>query len=266
MTHPGRLEQAYYSTRIIKAGALLADTKTLLANWDLARPVADNLDRLRRDNLFGKTSRSRIEDILVIFRQRYLAAPDVTEALVTLTRSAFPAESMDRLLYFHSAQADPLLHDTVTEILYERHAQGRFELSVDEMQRALGHWMEDGKTTSQWGPYTLGRVARGLVATLRDFGVLSGAVHKRLAPVYLPVEAFCYIAFCLHQRQPSGERLVGDPEWRLFFLTRSSVERYFIEAHQRHLLEYHAAGSIIRVTFPSPSLSEYAHVIAQATI
>jgi hypothetical protein len=260
------LEQTRYSTKIIKAGALLADTKTLLANWDLERSVADNLDRARRENIFGKASRSRVEDILVIFRQRYLGSPDVTKALVILARSGFPAESMDRLLYFHSARADPLLHDAATEFLYELQAQGRSDVSIDEMQRALTRWIGEGKTTSRWGTGTTGRVAQGLLATLRDFGVLGGAVNKRLASVYLPVDAFCYVAFCLYCEQPSGERLVGDSEWRLFLLSRPAVEHLFMEAHQRHLLEYHAAGSIIRITFPAPSLSEYAHVIAQATV
>jgi hypothetical protein len=39
---------AIYSSKIIKAGALLADTKTLLAHWNTALPVQVNLDRLRR--------------------------------------------------------------------------------------------------------------------------------------------------------------------------------------------------------------------------
>ena len=53
-----------YTTKIIKAGALLADTKTLLAHWDLDSPVQDNLQRIQHENIFGKASRSRVEDIL----------------------------------------------------------------------------------------------------------------------------------------------------------------------------------------------------------
>src|SRR4051794_13056552 len=58
-----------YSSRIIKAGALLGDARTLLAHWDPGATTQDNLDRIRRDNVFGKASRSRVEDILAIFRQ-----------------------------------------------------------------------------------------------------------------------------------------------------------------------------------------------------
>ncbi len=36
-----------YTTKIIKAGALLADTKTLLAHWDLDCSVQANLQRIQ---------------------------------------------------------------------------------------------------------------------------------------------------------------------------------------------------------------------------
>ena len=43
-----------YTSKIIKAGALLADTKTLLSHWDSTETVPANLERLQRENVFGK--------------------------------------------------------------------------------------------------------------------------------------------------------------------------------------------------------------------
>ena len=79
-----------YTTRIIKAGALLGDTKTLLSHWDSTQTTQENLRRFREENLFGKASRSRVEDILGIFRQRYLTEEAVTKALVVLGSQAVP--------------------------------------------------------------------------------------------------------------------------------------------------------------------------------
>src|SRR5215211_7637446 len=115
-SRPALCAHAPYSSKIIKAGALLADTKTLLAHWDLAASVQDNMDRMRRDNLFGKASRSRVEDVLAIFRQRFLTEAAVTRALVVLVRGKLPAASLDRILYFHAARSDRLLHDVVVEV------------------------------------------------------------------------------------------------------------------------------------------------------
>ena len=227
-----RSSDAPYSSKIIKAGALLSDTKTLLAHWDLTEPAQNNLQRLQRDNIFGKASRSRVEDILAIFRQRYLTEGSVTQALVTLLRGKFPPAALDRLLYFHSARADQLLRDTVTEILVPMQARGLVDINVQDVQRPLALWVSEGKTTGHWSEPTITRISQGLLSTLRDFGVLKGVVNKRIAPAYFPIESFAYVVFYLKQDQPSGARLVELPDWRLFFLTREGVERFLFEAHQ----------------------------------
>src|SRR5919106_6379769 len=113
-----------YTSKIIKAGALLADTKTLLSHWDVRASIRENLARLHRENVFGKASRSRVKNILPIFRQRYLREESVARALVILVDYRFPATSLDRLLYFHSARADHLLHDMVTELLLPLKVRG----------------------------------------------------------------------------------------------------------------------------------------------
>jgi len=86
-----------YSSKIIKAGALLPDTKLLLLEWDEGLDVQSNLEKVRQDNLFGMAC-SRVEDILGVFKQRYLkdlellAAPSRTSRfpLSYLTEPADP--------------------------------------------------------------------------------------------------------------------------------------------------------------------------------
>lgn len=253
-----------YSSKIIKAGALLSDTKILLANWNNTLSVSENLERFRHENVFGKASRSRIEDILPLFRQRYLENEGTIKALVTLVKGRLPAETLTPILYFYSMQADPLLHDVVVDVLWSMHLRGRSEILVDEILQVLNVWVSEGKTIGLWNETTTLRVAQGILSTLRDFGILEGAIRKRLSPLFLPVEAFAYVAFCLKQTQPSGERLIEDSEWRLFFLSRDAIERFLMEAHQRRLLEYHAAGSIVRITFPAATIEEYADVILRS--
>ncbi|MBS1828806.1 MAG: DUF1819 family protein [Acidobacteria bacterium] len=242
---------------------MIGDTKTLLSHWDVEATVEQNLSRVRHENVFGKASRSRVEDILGIFRHRYMSEPAVTRALVTLVRKKFPSAALDRVLFYHSANADKLLHDVVTEVLAPMQEQGHVHVTVADLHRALRTWVDEGKTTSRWSESTVEHAVRGLMSTLRDFGVLQGAVNKRIAPSYLPVEAFTYIAFYLKQHQPSGAKLIELPDWKLFFLRREAVERFLFEAHQRDLLEYHVAGSVTRLTFPAESLEEYANVLAQ---
>lgn len=255
-----------YTSRIIKASALIADTKVLLSEWDLGQSVPENLGRARQQNIFGKASRSRIEDILTIFRQRYFSDADVGNMLVTLVQEGAPAGWFDPLLYFFAAQNDRTLRDLVVEVIYPRHRAGYLDLPIEVVIRDLRNWIAEGKTTTAWGENTIQRVARNSLATLRDFGVLQGAArasHKRIAPVYLPTPAFALIALWLQKRERSGNMVLHSDDWKLFFLPAEGVERFFVEAHQEHMLTYHAAGSIVRIEFPTASLAEYAHVLLQ---
>ncbi len=101
-------KDAIYTSKIIKAGALLPDTKVLLAHWDKSADVQANLREMRQRNVFGKASRSRIEDILLIFRHRYLSDPTLLKALVILTQQGIAAEALNRILILSNASCRPV--------------------------------------------------------------------------------------------------------------------------------------------------------------
>lgn len=247
-----------YSSRIIKASALIADTKLLLTAWDRDQSVQENIHQAQAQNIFGKTSRSRVTDILNIFRQRYFTDPDVGAALVTLVQGNAPAQWVDPLLYFFSAQNDRTLHDIVSEVVFPRQLSGYTDLPKESVLRKLISWSHEGLTTSEWSEDTADRIARGVLATLRDFGILSGAARKEIAPIYLPDPSFALIALWLDRQLHSGNLVLQSDEWKLFFLPVAGVERFFIEADQQHMLSYNAAGSIVRLDFPASSLEGYA--------
>jgi hypothetical protein len=252
-----------YTSRLIKATALIPDTKALLAAWDLRLDTQENLENARRLNIFGKSSRKRIEDILRIFRQRYFDEPEVGRALVALVQGQVPAQWVDPLLYFYTVQNDRTLRAIVLDVVAHRQLSGYNDVTPEHVIGALRQWVVEGKMTSAWGPDTQLRVAQHALATLRDFGVLTGKATKTITPLYLPVEAFAFLAFELWRHDRSGEKTFYSPEWGLFFLPTQAVERFFLEAHQERLLSYYAAGSVVRLEFSVDSLGEAAHVLVE---
>lgn len=252
-----------YTSKIIKAGALLADTKMLLEHWDLEEDVAANLQLMLRENLFGKASRSRIEDILAIFRQRYLTDPAILRSLVTLVKAGWSSRNLDPILYYLSLQSDTLLHDVVTQVLVPMLNRGRQVVTVEDILAWIREQVAAGLMQSTWSDKTILRAGQEAMATLRDFGVLQGKVSKQIAPFYLPVESFAFVAFLLGRNGSTGERLINNPEWQVFFLPPAAVERFFLEAHQERLLDYRSAGRVVRVEFPATTLEEYTHALAK---
>lgn len=257
------ISTTHYTSKILKATAQLDDTKTLLTFWDDDASIEENFSRIREQNLLGKSSRSRVEDELKIFAQRYFFDRDLTSALSLLVKNNISREVLHPILFYFSAKADNLLYDTTTEILQSYAMRGQKEVSTDEIIREIQKFVEEGKTTSHWSESTITRVAQHLMTALRDFGVLEGKVNKKIVPYYLPNKAFAFIALYLYNEGNPGEKLVTHPDWNLFFLDSKLVERFFLECHQEGLLNYHGAGSVIRIDFPTVSLKEYADALTR---
>ena len=251
-----------YRATINRGGALLADTKRFLLQWDDALDLAGNIQRTLEENSLAKRSRAQTQEVLYQIRNRYFGDEAIGRGLVALARVPGFSEVLERLLYFLSARADPLIYDTVTEFLQPRYAAGFADISPEAMREQVQEWVSAGRTHVAWNAETTERVAQGLLATLRDFGVMTGVQKKRITPPYLPDAAFALIAFLINQTARSGDKTVAHPDWRLFFLDRSMVERYFVDAHQLHYLTYAAAGNVVRIDFPARAFEEEIHVIA----
>ena len=253
------LNTHYYTARIKNGSALLTDVKTLMVSWDINTDSDTNFRSFQDRNMLGKTSRNRLSEVLNVFRQRYFDDPKVGATLVLLIQQDAPTQWVNPLLYFFAAQSDNTLRDMVINVLYPRKVTGYIDLPVVVVQNALREWVAQGKTNAPWNDLTLKRVGRGIMATLRDFGVLEGKANKHISPIYLPSQSFALIAFWLMQKLQSGNLVLCSDEWRLFFLDVGGVEQHFIEAHQEGLLSYYAAGSVVRLEFPASTIEEYAN-------
>ncbi|GAI15836.1 unnamed protein product, partial [marine sediment metagenome] len=239
------------------------DVKAILNEWDDLQSTSDNFNRIRDENVLGKSSRLRIEEILTIFKQRYLVDASVFNSLVIMAQNGLRGQSLDRILYFNATQSDPLLHDVVTKIIYSLYQDGRVDIFTNEVCNKIYEWVKKGRTSKPWSYPTTQRVTRGILSTLRDFGVLQGEVKKRISPKYLPSDAFAFIAFQLYKKGLSGEQILSSHEWKLFLLASTGVERFFIEAHQEDYLQYHAAGSVVRIEFLYEKIEEYAKYVVK---
>ena len=260
--NPAGQRNRRYTSRLQKGGALLEDMRVLVRSWGDDMP---GLLQARgvRDNILAKQSRARVaETYRLAFLPRFVNGnpAEAWRIVRPLEDRHLPNEVVRPVYYWITARSEPLLYDFVTEELFHRRRNQASFIRPDETVT----WILNGLASDQsWSPTVAEKVARGLLAALRDFGILEGAAKKKIAPIYLPLQAFVYLAFALHQTGPSGERLVQHPDWRLFLMSSEAVEQRFLEAHRNDLLSYDAAGRIIRIGFPVNTLEEMADVLSQ---
>lgn len=196
------------------------------------------------------------------FQPRFLNGnpPDAWRLLRPLEDLDADVEVLRPIYYWITARAEAVLYDFVTEELRMIAMSGDGTVRIEETVAWLrAKLLAQGRES--WSPTVTTKVARGMLAALRDFGILEGAARKKVAASHLPLEAFSWIAFCLWKVGVAGEPLVQHRDWKLFLLTPTLVENLFLQAHQRGLLGYHAAGSIHRIDFPETNYETYAHVL-----
>jgi hypothetical protein len=252
-----------YTTRLQKGGALVSDMRRILLEWN---GTPDCGERIVRTNVLSSPSRYRALDVVTrTFMPRFVDSdpPRLWRPVRLLEQAGWSQAALLPIHYYAAAAAEPLLWDFVVEILAERHAKGHQEVHVTDVLRFLDRSQDARFQVKRWSKEVSIRVARGLLASLRDFGVLAGAVKKRISPLYLPLESFAFVARIRYELGIRGHSALQDRCWQLYFLAETSVERLFLEAHQEKLLTYLAAGSVIRLEFPGTSLEDYARELTQ---
>lgn len=236
----------------MKVGAALDDARRFVEAWDPAQPPQANLARIRASGLLGKT-RARSDDVLLILRRRFVAPG--THVVVTLQRLLPDPKAFREACYYESARCDALLALFAQEPLYTWYMAGRRLVATDEVMA----WLESEPRCPPWRPGTRRRVARGLLAALRDFGVLEdgqGGPHKRIPPPRLSPRGFLYVALREREQGMSDLGLLNSPVWRRYLLTPPAVRALFLEVDRLGLLRYAEAGTVVRVDWSVRRLEE----------
>ena len=154
-----------YTSRLLKGGAVLEDTLRVVELWDPELAPGDNLHRISVENLLGKPSRSRIDDLLYwVIKRRYVEpGPHLIPALKGLVadRRAF-AEAC----YYETSRADDLLAAFAEGPIWRWWQQGRLSVDVEDVLDWLQELAKCGKVPT-WSASVLTRSAQGLLSTLQ---------------------------------------------------------------------------------------------------
>lgn len=247
------------TSRIIKGGALLDESRRFVETWEDAKSAEDNLHEFQSKNLLGKRSRSRAEDTLAILRQRLIANGQPTiPALRTLV---IRPNAFRDACYFEAARNDALLAHVAGTVLYDLRGRGWVKVAVDDVERALLD-APPSPTVLGWSEPTRTRVIHGGLSALRDFGVLEGKAVKHIATPHISFGGFVYVLGRLRGTGLSGPELVGHATWRWWLLSERQVRSYFLEADREGLLRFSEAGSTVRIDWLSDGLEEMVHAAA----
>jgi len=265
-----------YTANLMKIGAMLQETLTLLRAWE-GEPRDAFTRRILETNLVGKTTRVRLADLLgrVFWRRFPLHGhPGLADASA-FVRYDRGADASRLVALYHAATAEPLLYDLLmafsgpgTDTPFGQDGASRLRerataglLATEDVVAFVRQ--RGGATVRDWSPNTMKRTARGALAALRDFGVLSGRARKTLtSDLPVPLSTFLYVAHALRAEASGARDLALSPHWGIFLLTPADVELLFLQAHAAGHLRYYRLSDVWRIDWVHADLSALVAALA----
>ncbi|HPA82485.1 MAG TPA: DUF1819 family protein [Thermoanaerobaculales bacterium] len=246
-----------WSFTVVK-GAMVEETYAAFAAWDFTRSKRENLDCLRSENFIGARSATWLRDVAKVLNRRFDPAGR-DRPLVILAQHGIGLDEWKPLLLWHMTRDEFLVRDFLSTWLYSAYESGAFRIRTQDVEPYLESLGARGGTTEHaWSRQTTERVATGLLRIAADFGLLRGTVTKELISYHLPERSFLYLLHAMSDEQKSPGKVVASPDWRLFLMRPSEVERELLRLHQYRKLDYQVAGSLVQLSLPCASSREFA--------
>jgi hypothetical protein len=251
------------TSNVMKVGAHLDDTKTLVMVWDPDASSADNVNRIVENNLLGLPSRSRANDVMVrALRPRFVAPEDgIVEALAALANNA---EAFQDACYYELTRVDALVAAFAEEQLNEWWDDGRVAIDTSDAREWIDKLAADGRIPD-WSANIRERVARGMMAAMRDLGRLTGvrgSSKKEIARPGISTGGFGYTAYRLHQQGESSRGILSSDVWRRWLLDEKRVDEMMNRLASLGVIFYSVAGSTLRIDWRVDSLVEVVRAAA----
>lgn len=251
-----------YNSSFASKGALLSDVKTVLREIDAGQSPDQMRQAVTKDDLLDRGTLQNRQTVWREITRRYISGRDPGH-VATLARMAArcPNPAADLILFYEYCQVDALLYDLTARCTYDLYHSAR--TAVDQVD--VNEWLSRQEAThpeiAAWSPATRNRLVSSYLATIRDFGLVTGAKQKEFHKVYVPREAFVYALYHQKERGMEGKALIGSTDWRLFLLSEREVIFLLEDAALGGFVHFRSAGDIYDLRFVYNDLSEAVHAI-----
>jgi hypothetical protein len=255
---------ATYTSRSLKGTALLAETGVLLRAWRPGESGPDLRRRVLAEDLLGKSTAKRAEDVVdLVFARRFLGtggAPAVHLQPILAGRGG--GDWLAHVGLVLAARHDAVLRDAITTTLPRARAG---YLGNDDILHQLDEALDDGRLDRAWSSSVRIEVARHVLRQMSEFGLLKPPLRGiREVRAFRPDPvAVAWLACDLHFAGVSDGSLSAHSDWAVLRLREPEVREQLSWIGDRGLWTLQAAGEVVRMDWHVPSMKEAAHVLAR---
>lgn len=240
-----------YSGRNSSKGALIPEITRVVEGLRDGSTLHELRTGALDGDLFTQRARDTRYRMWRAIRRMYLSQP--AWGLVDL-QAVYEAGPLSReflsLLYVHYSLSDHLTFDFVTQVLWERWQARQVNIGPGDVHALLDRASETQPQIRQWTENTRLRLARHILAALRDFGVLEGTRRKTLVQPILPLRTAEHLLRILIEEGSRGAEILRDSAWQLFFLTEDNIAHVLAQLALEQRIRFERVGGTVVLETP----------------
>lgn len=217
------------------------------------------------DDILDRRTRRNRENVWKELFRRYMSGRD-GQHVATLARMVdrCPTQAaVDLVLFYEYCQVDALLYDLTADCTYNLYQSARTAIDTVDINEWLGQQEAAHPEIGGWSGTTRNRVMKSYLATIRDFGLVTGIKRKEFHKLFVPRETFVYALYDQYDRGIEGKELIFSADWRLFLLSNQEVIFLLDDAANGGFIHFRYAGDIYDLRPIYRDLSEVVDAITR---
>ncbi|RME21861.1 MAG: DUF1819 family protein [Deltaproteobacteria bacterium] len=242
-------------------GLRVEESYAVFQAWDFDKNPEENFETILQNDVMGNASGYSQKAFLSAIKRRF----DFTgadRALVEMAKRGVSFDIFRPVLLWHTARREVVLHLFLTDWLYQRFSDGILYLRAEDVRPFTASLASRGVIPKRWSQASEHRVASALLTMAKEAGLVKGHIRREFTPYHLPDDAFLYLLHAMSEVQPNAHAVVHSPDWRMYLMDVSDVERELFRLHQYRRVHYEVAGTLAQLSLPCATAAAFVEEMA----
>lgn len=210
-------------------------------------PLENVRKTLLQGEILRKTSFETRRKILDAITHRYLqpTASWPVQCLAEATSNGVRSPAFLSLAYLYYTLRDRLTFEFVVGPIWEKWRNQSTSVTQADLLTFIEEQATKEPQVKKWRESTRIRLARSILAALRDFGLLHGIKSKQIQKPAIAPETTFHLLCVLLAEGREGRSIIEAKDWRLFLWSESEVAHALGELSQKRWIRFEKSGRTV---------------------
>jgi len=240
-------ETGCYSSRNASKGAMLQELHRLLVALKGEYTKEKSRELVFKDDILNKNTFENRRAIWNRLNHRYFNVYPkwIASSLAKVALSGVNSAEFISLSYLYYALRDRISYDFIGSTIWKKWNAGITSIGTTDFMEFLVEAQRSSPDVKKWREITQKRLGSGILAALRDFGLLRGTVIKHIQRPTIAPETSYHLLAILWAEGKRGREIIEASDWKLFLWNETETSDALIRLAQLGWIKFERGGKTV---------------------